>query len=201
VFRLNPAALDFEEAEQRLADVQPRMPSVIEARALKEQTRENAAEFWTDLREWNAEDRSARDDAFAGDRALRDTVASAGHGVNETLDATGDALEAGTRAASKGLGGLAKAVEKVLGGIFSFFGGGEPKLTPQQARDQARAETNEETLYARAAAEAEQAKMTDQDWRIFEQDRQQQQEELERNMGYRERPGVDRERERERDWP
>ena len=57
---------------------------------------------------------------------------------------------------------------------------------------------NEETLYARAAAEAEQAKMTDQDWRIFEQDRQQQQEELERQMGYRERPG-DRERERERE--
>ena len=33
VFRLNPTALDFEEAEQRLADVQPRLPTVVEARA------------------------------------------------------------------------------------------------------------------------------------------------------------------------
>jgi hypothetical protein len=101
------------------------------------------------------------------------------------------------------LGGLStftEAIGKVLSSVLSFFGGGEPKLTPQQARDQARADSNEETLHARAAAEAEQARMTDQDWRIFEQDRQQQQEELERNMGYRERPG-DRERERARDQP
>jgi hypothetical protein len=33
VFKLNPHKLDFEEIEQRLADTQRRMPSVIEARA------------------------------------------------------------------------------------------------------------------------------------------------------------------------
>ena len=115
----------------------------------------------------------------------------------EMIEGIEAALGAGTRAASRGIDGLAKAVEKVLSGIFSFFGGGEPKLTRQQAHERAQADGNEETLYARAAAEAEQARMTDQDWRIFEQDRQQQQEELERQMGYRERPG-DRERERER---
>jgi hypothetical protein len=120
--------------------------------------------------------------------------------AHELFDGIEAALGAGTRAVRGGIGGLAKAVEKVLGGIFSLLGDGEPKLTRQQAHERAQAEGNEETLHARAAAEADQAKMTDQDWRIFEQDRQRQQEELALEMGYRERPG-DRERERERDRP
>ena len=78
----------------------------------------------------------------------------------------------------------------MLGGILSFFGDGEPKLTAQQARDKARAEGNEETLHALAAAEAEQATRADQDWRIFEQDRQQRQQQHDAEMGLSERFGT-----------
>ena len=53
VFRLNPTALDFEEAEQRLADTQPRMPSVVEARAVNEIGREQTDELWAQRRAEN----------------------------------------------------------------------------------------------------------------------------------------------------
>ena len=103
-------------------------------------------------------------------------------------------------------GGIAALAETVLGGILNFFGGGEPKLTPQQQHDRARAEGNEETLHARAYAAHEQAKEADQDWRIFEQNRQQQQEDFAASYGVpggssgrdRERDDYDRGRERER---
>ena len=103
-------------------------------------------------------------------------------------------------------GGLARPGRNVLGGILNFFGGGEPKLTPQQQHDRARAEGNKETLHARAYAAHEQAKEADQDWRIFEQNRQQQQEDFAARYGVpggssgrdRERDDYDRGRERER---
>ena len=197
VFRLSPHKLDLEDIEQRLADTQTRMPSVVEARAQNEINREAAAEFWAELRAQNMDARAARADAFEAKQEARDTEAAATRGVNETLDAAEDALDVGTRAMSGGISRLAKAVENILGGIFSFFGGGEPKLTPMQQELAARA--NDELAEARAAAAARQEHEAAQDWHIFARDRQQRQEDLERETGHRERPG-DRERERERDW-
>jgi hypothetical protein len=61
-----------------------------------------------------------------------------------------------------------------------------------------RARANEELAEAREVMAAMQDTESARDWQIFAQDRQAQDEERERNTGYRERPG-DRERERERD--
>jgi MobA/MobL family protein len=198
VFRLNPFALDLDEAEQRLADTQTRLPSVVEARALNEISGENTAEFWADLHAWNREANASRNDALEGDRALRSTVDAAEHGVEQTLDAAEDAIDAGMHTAGSMLGRFAKSIENVLGGIFSFFGGGDAKLTPLQARLAAQA--NDELAEARAVIAEVQAKEAAQDEIIFAQDKQAQHEEMERETGYRERPG-DREREREREWP
>jgi Relaxase/Mobilisation nuclease domain len=195
VFRLSPQKLDLEDIEQRLADTQTRMPSVVEARAHNEIKREATADFWAELRARYAEDRSVRNDAYEGDRALHGTVNAGERGVENTLRAADSAVNAGLDAASGALGGFAKAVERVLGGIISFFVG-EPKLTRQQQHDHVRAETNEETLHARAYAAHEQAKEADQDWRIFEQNRQQQQEDFAARYGA---PGGSSGRDRERD--
>ena len=132
VFRLNPTAFDFEESEQRLADVQPRLPSVIEARAQNEINREETAEFWADLREWNAEVRStARMPAKATALCTRPSPpANMRSRRRSAPPATPSMTDLHT---ASGFGqGLAKAVENVLGGIFSFFVA-EPKLTPLQA--------------------------------------------------------------------
>lgn len=194
VFRLNPTALDFEEAEQRLADTQPRLPSIVEARALNEVNRENAARDRATMRTENMEAHAARDDAFEGDRALHRTVAAAEQAVEGTLDAAGDALNAASRTEGKILGGFAKAVENVLGGIFEFFAGGPPKLTPMQAELAARAA--EERAEARAWTDAVQEKEAAQDWNILAEHRRRQQEEEDRKTG---RSDEGRERERERD--
>jgi hypothetical protein len=198
VFRLNPHKLDLDDIEQRLADTQTRMPSVVEARAQNEINRESTADFWAELRAQNMDAQTARADAFEARQEARDTVAAGERGVNETLDATEDALDAGTRAASGGISRLAKAVENILGGIFSFFGGGETKLTPIQRELAAKAD--DELAEARQAAAVLHDKEAAQDWHVFNRDRDARQEELERQTGHRERPG-DREREREREWP
>jgi hypothetical protein len=195
VIRLNPTALDFGEAEQRLADVEPRLPSIVEARAQTEIAREKAEEFWAETRAENAEARSAGNEACEGEQAPRHHTAAAEHGVENAIHAADDTIDAGMHAATRGMGSLAKAVEKALSGIFSFFGLGEPKLTPMQQELAAKAD--EELAEARAWRTAERQNEAARDWEIFEKDRRQQQDEHEQNLGYRERPG-DRERERER---
>jgi hypothetical protein len=194
VIRLNPTALDFEEAEQRLADVEPRLPSIVEARAQTDIAREQAADFWAEARAETAEARAASNDAFDGERAFRRHTAAAEHGVETAIHTADDALDAGFHAATRGMSGLAKAVEKALSTIFSFFGLGEPKLTPMQRELAAKAE--EELAEARAWRAAEHQNEAARDWEIFEKDRRQQQDEHERNLGYREDPGRERERER-----
>ena len=194
VIRLNPTALDFEEAEQRLADVEPRLPSIVEARAQTEIAREQTAEFWAEARAENAEARAAASEAFDGERAFRRHTAAAEHGVETAIHTADDAIDAGFHAATRGMSGLAKAVEKALSTIFSFFGLGEPKLTPMQRELAAKAE--EELAEARAWRAAEHQNEAARDWEIFEKDRRQQQDEHERNLGYREDPGRERERER-----
>ena len=195
VIRLNPTVLDFEEAEQRLADVETRLPSIVEARAQKEIAREQKTEFWSEIRAENTETRAAANDAFEGERAFGRHVGAAEHGVEATIHTADDTLGAGMHAATRGLGDLAKSVEKVLGGIFRFFGLGEAKLTPMQRELAAKAE--EELAEQRAWRTAAQQNEAARDWEIFQQDRRRQQDEHEENLGYRERPG-ERERERER---
>jgi Relaxase/Mobilisation nuclease domain len=196
VFRLNPDKLDLEDLEKRLAEVEPKgLPSITEARAQSEIDREETAKFRADARAQNAEARAASNDAFDGERAFRSHAAAAEHGVESAIHAADDAMDAGMHAATRGMSGFATAVEKALSGIFSFFGLGEPKLTPMQRELAAKAE--DELAEARAWQAAQRQKDAEQDWQIFEQDRRQQQDEHERDLGYRERPG-DRERERER---
>jgi hypothetical protein len=196
VFRVSPHHLDLTEIEHRLTEVEPRLPSVVEARAQSEINRETEAGFWAELREWYDEVRKDRADAIEGERALHSTVSTAEHTVEGMLDATEDALDVGSRAAGGAIGRLAKAVESILGGIFSFFGAAEPKLSPMQAELAARAA--DELAEARAGIAYEQAQDAARVAQIFAQDKQQQREQLERDTGLRERPG-DRERERERE--
>ena len=197
VIRLSPDKLDLGDLELRLAEVEPRgLPSIVEARAQSEIDREETAKYWADIRAQNLEARLEANAAYEGERAFRGHVNAAEHGVEETIYAAEDTVDAGMRAATHGLGGLAKAVEKVLSGVFSFFGLGEPKLTPAQREQAAKAE--DELSEAHAQQAAEQKNEAARDWEIFERDRRQQQDEHEENLGYRERPG-DRERERERD--
>ena len=82
------------------------------------------------------------------------------------------------RVASRISGSLASMAEGMLAGLFSIFGGGGPKLTRQQTRDQAKAETNEETLHASAYDAATRQNEAERDERIFNQDRQQQQADM-----------------------
>jgi hypothetical protein len=195
VILLSPDKLDLGDLEQRLAEVEPRgLSSIVEARAQSEIDREDTAKHWADIRTENAEARQAANEAFEGDRAFKRHVNAAEHGVEETIYAAEDAVDAGMHAATHGLGGLAKAVEKVLSGVFSFFGLGEPKLTPAQREQAAKAE--DELSEAHAQQAAEQKNEAARDWEIFEKDRRRQQDEHEENLGYR---SGDRERERERD--
>jgi hypothetical protein len=84
--------------------------------------------------------------------------------------------------------------ENVLGGFFGFFGGGEPKLTPDQA--ERRAASAHEQAEVNAATAAAQEKAADQDERIFNQDRQRQQEDFAARYGV---PGGSSGHSRERD--
>ena len=93
VFRLNPTALDFEEAEQRLADVQSRMPSVVEARAVNEVGREQDAELWAQRRAENmlayalhSENRDAEQDIRRTDAETAGAVYSAADTIEQTVD-------------------------------------------------------------------------------------------------------------------
>lgn len=83
VFRLNPAKLDFAEIEQRLADVQPRMASVTEARALNEINREETIEAWARRRADNRAAQTARADAFEARQDMRDAASTVERGVDE----------------------------------------------------------------------------------------------------------------------
>lgn len=104
------------------------------------------------------------------DEVLRSMQESAGLEARAS-DNTG--LRSAGHVVSRVLGGLAKTVENMLGGLLDFFVGG-PKLTLQQLRDQEKAETNLETLHARAYAAEEQQKSADQDELIWQQNKQQQ---------------------------
>jgi hypothetical protein len=206
VFRLSPQKLDFEEIEQRLADVQTHMPSVVEARAASKAAREQKAEQRAQSEADFIASRLEQADAFAGKQELRQTVRAAEHAVHEAFEAPAAALGKTVRKTGK----LARVAEKVFetafGLLFGAFMAG-PKDTKSQAEQKAKAATNEETLHAEAYAAVTQAKEAEFDDRMHAQKTSQQEQDLsfaarfgtpptrEANIG-REH---DHERERERD--
>jgi hypothetical protein len=198
VFRLNPAALDFEEITQRLSDVEPRLPSVVEARAINEITREQSDEVWAERRAESrlayalrSENRDAEADISRTDANVKDAV----HEATDTIDQT---VDLGEKAGSRILGGLAKALEGLFGALDSFmFGQPAPSRDQAERADQAAQEKQE----ARADQAAHHERAAAQDDVVAAQDRQQQQDSATEDF-YRRFHGLTRdanERDRERD--
>ena len=205
VFRLSPQKLDFEEIEQRLADVQTRLPTVVEARALNEIDHERKGEQRAQSEADFIAARIEQADAFAGKQELRQATRAAETVVHA-------AFETPVAAAAEVLdlaGGFVGSAAKIVSAIGDFLGGlfGGPKDTKAQAEQKMKAATNEETLHARDYAATVQAKEAEFDDRMHAQKTSQQEQDLsfsarfgtpptrEANIG-REH---DNERERERD--
>jgi hypothetical protein len=110
----------------------------------------------------------------------------------EAVIASAPGTHTAERATGRIFGGLGALAETILGGLANFLFGGEPKLTPMQMHDRARAESNEETLHARAYTAAEQEKEAATDARIFELVRQQQQDKHREDMGLSDAPAAQR---------
>jgi hypothetical protein len=167
VFRLNPNRVDCQEIGQRLADVQRHMPGVIETRQhFAAQREKRAAEKGQRSADYvkgffgRQDERAARN--LARDRQeARHADFAAGHRADaRTLSAIERELDRGVtksiRTGSRALSALFSAFEKIL----DLFGGGEPILTPQQAK-LARAsaiERREQAAVERSFDEREQAK-------------------------------------------
>ena len=169
VFRLSPYKLDFSEIEQRLADVQTRLPSVVEARALFETVRECTADERTQRAADYLAGRAEQADMFAGKLEARHAAATAEHAVHVTFDASADIAEHTIQSGGRIASGVAKMVTDLLSGVFNFFFPG-PMPTRQEAgiaRDRA------DDALAHRAAQQEQAEALDQ---IVEQSRRQRHE-------------------------
>ena len=157
VFRLNPHQVDLQDAEQRLADTQNSLPSVTEARAISEINREETADLWAERRADNTAADVARAEAIESRESMRGMAVAAERGADQVMDAAEDALDLGSKAAGGLASKFAKFVENMLEGLFSFFGAGDVKLSPQQAELEGRAAEEHAQERAIAAAEAENA--------------------------------------------
>jgi hypothetical protein len=153
VFRLNPHKLDFEEIEQRLADTQRRMPSVLQARAsfeikaeLRSADQANRTAVWTARREAVTAQRELRTVVNTVDREARRALGKVSRGTGK---AAGKLARAG-----KGLfgavGAVFKGLESLLDGVF---GAPEVPKTPQQKKRIEQA-TSRAFLAMRSEAEA-----------------------------------------------
>ena len=162
VFRLNPTALDFEEAEQRLGDVQPRMPGVVEARALNEVVREREATQRAEGRDEAARARELRAENFEAERASArfDAVEIKG-GIKAAENEIGAAPMEAARAGRDGLRLIAKVAEFMLG-LFGGWAMAPPKLTPDQAELAERTAEEQAQQNAQAAEDAERKEFIDQ---------------------------------------
>jgi hypothetical protein len=110
VFRLNPYKLDFTEIEQRLTDVQRRMPSVTETRARFDTARENKTAFWEQIHADNAAQRANREKAYGRQQTMRGAATAtlrAAAPVNRAVNVAGK----GAGIIGRGLGLLAKFAE------------------------------------------------------------------------------------------
>ena len=193
VFRLSPRKLDAAEIEQRLADTQPRLPSVTEARAHNQINREETAELWARHRAENTARRVIFSEARDADREIRSTAATVTRETEKIIGMAEETVDRTARAAGRLLGSAAKLAE----GLFSLFGGffATPKrMTKDEAARADRAADEKAEVRSDQAARQEKAAATD--WQQFEERRNQAQAE----QGFAERFGIPRpSRDRERD--
>jgi len=208
VIRLSPQKLDLIDIEQRLADVQPRLPTVVEVRVLFESERERAAEARAQREADYLAARIQVTDAFAEKQELRQATAEAERAVHATFETPAAATDQAIHSTGRAAGGIARIVGDALSGIANFFTGGAPKLTQQQVHERAQAAGNVETQHARSVAAEEQANEEARDWQQHAQKRAQQEEDLgfaarygtpptrEANLGRERDDGRERERER-----
>jgi hypothetical protein len=176
VFRVSPQKLDFDEIEQRLADVQTRLPSVVEARALNEIEGERKAEQRTQSEADFIASRLEQADAFAGKQELRQATRAAETVVHAAFETPVAAADKALDVASGFLGGAVKIVAEIGNFLGGLFGG--PKDTKAQAEQKAKAATNEETLHARDYAATVQANEAEFDDRMHAQKTSQQEQDL-----------------------
>jgi hypothetical protein len=155
VFRLNPARLDFVEIEQRLADTQPRMASVVEARATFEIAREQQAELWKQQRDEITAARVLRSEAQDADREIRSAAKTVEGETREIIGAAEQAVDKGTRVFGGMLRGVAKLSEKLIDFLGDLFAPTAPP-TRQEAEgmQQAAKERQQEAADLTAAAES-----------------------------------------------
>jgi hypothetical protein len=149
VFRLNPYKLDFAEIEQRLADTQRRMPSVVEARAGHEVARKEKAALWEQRTSDNAARRIARDEAKDAQRTLR--------GVGKTAyRETGKVERSAEKTAGRTAGIVGRGVLGALAGFFKLFDlfPAKPPSPEQQKRNYYAAQEQQATDDLAAKKEA-----------------------------------------------
>ena len=195
VFRLNPTALDFEEAEQRLADVQSRMPSVVEARAINEIRREQTVELWAQRRAENLEAYALRSENRDAEADIRRTDAQIDRAVYNAADTIEQSVEQASSIGERILRGIGKRLAGLVEAVAEFLAP-PPPLTTGQAELKARAD--EERAEARAQWNViEERATSDLDRLIAEMQQQQQQRDAEAPPRTRERDD-DRGYERER---
>ena len=162
VHRLNPYKLNLEDIERRLLEAgNARLPGVTEARAAFEIAGEAAAT----RKDEAAHARQLRAENFEAERASArfDAVEIKGGIKAAEREVEAAPMEA-ERAGRDGLRILAKVAEVFLG-LFGGWAMAPPKLTPEQAKQEARAE--EEAAPARAAAAQEAA-----EWKAQEDERE-----------------------------
>ena len=195
VFRLNPTALDFEEAEQRLADVQPRMPSVVEARAVNEIRREQTDELWAQRRAESMLASALRSENRDAEADIRRTDAQIDRAVSNAADTIEQSVEQASGIGERILRGIGKRLAIVIEAVAEFFAPAPP-LTKGQAELKERAD--EERADARAQWNVIEERATgDLDRLIAEMQRQQQERDAQAPPRQRERDD-DRGYERER---
>jgi hypothetical protein len=169
VHRLNPHKLDLESIERQLTATQPRLASVVEARAGFEIKREETAALWAERRDEATRASALRSENRDAEREAR-TAANAGRDLR-------NAATAGDKAVAKVSDGAARGLRAAMSAALNFFASmfsAPPPLTRDQAE---RAERADEE---RAELRAEQQERTEaQDWQLIEQQQRQQQDELE----------------------
>jgi hypothetical protein len=195
VFRLNPTALDFEEAEQRLADVQPRMPSVEEALHVNEIRREQNAELWAQRRAENLEAYALRSENRDAEQDSRRTDAQMNRAVYDAADRIEQSVEQASSIVERMLRGIGRRLTDLAEAVANFIAP-PPPLTKVQAELKERAD--EERADARAQWNViEERATSDLDRLIAEMQQQQQQRDAAAPPRTRERDD-DRGYERER---
>jgi hypothetical protein len=144
VFRLNPHKLDFAEIEQRLADTQRRMPSVVEARAGYEVARNRRAAQSEQRQADNAARRVSRAEAVTAQRDMRRAGRTAYRETGKTERAT-------EKAADKGGNLVSRMVSAFLSLFTAFEIAPAPPPSPEQQERNHRAAQEQQTTDELAA--------------------------------------------------